>query len=311
MNECQRWKAIQALRRARPRAHFVCASALAFALLVAWAWLTGGFLASAFGTGSAERLARFARELEPHALRDRDFDLGAALAWFAERAHTVGLAASANTLALAVAATALAALLAWPASFFAARTLATAEPFLANPRPATELARLAWRTLRASVRTAFVLLRAIPEYVLAFLAVALLGPLAWALVLGLALHNAGILGRLGAEMLEGAPPRAAAALRQAGATRAQIACAALAPQSATRFLLLLFYRGETCLREATVLGMVALPSLGYGLAQARARLFYDEMLFFIACSALLVLAGDLFSTWIRARLGATRRGSCA
>lgn len=310
-SERERWQAIQALRRARPRARFVRASSLGFALLVAWAWLTGGGASSGFGTDGAERLARFARELVPHALRGRDLDLGAWLAWYVERVRAVGLEASANTLALAVAATALAALLAWPASFLAARTLAVAEPFLADPRPATPLARGAWHLLRMVVRAALVLLRAIPEYVLAFLAVALLGPLAWALVLGLALHNAGILGRLGAEMLEGAPPRPAAALRQAGATRAAIAAAALAPRSATRFLLLLFYRGETCLREATVLGMVALPSLGFGLAQARARLFYDEMLFFIACSTSLVLAGDLLSTWIRARLGATRRGSCA
>ncbi|MBK9383321.1 MAG: ABC transporter permease subunit [Planctomycetes bacterium] len=311
MSELARWERIAALRKQRPRAGLLHGSALALALLAVLAWTTGDFASSApTAGGRLAELARFAHELVPHALRDRPLELGELGAWIAERWSTSGAAATATTLALAIAATALAALLALPASFLAARTLACAEPYVDDPRPASRVRRATWGLAQRLVRALLLLLRATPEYVLAFLAVALLGPLAWALVLGLALHNAGILGRLGAELAEDLPPRPAAALRASGATRTQIALLLLLPVAASRFVLLLFYRGETCLREATVLGMVALPSLGYGLAQARARLFYDEMLFFIACSALLVLAGDLFSTWIRARLSVARRGNC-
>ncbi len=71
--------------------------------------------------------------------------------------------------------------------------------------------------------------RAIPEYIWAFLFLAVLGPIAWPLVLALAVHNTGILGRLGAEVVENTESPPLTALRALGATRSQMVFSALFP----------------------------------------------------------------------------------
>ena len=80
-----------------------------------------------------------------------------------------------------------------------------------------------------------------------------------------------------------------------GWTGWQIALAGIAPLSFGRFLLFTFYRWETCVREATVLGMLGMGSLGFWIQDARARNHYDAMFFFILAGAALVLIGDLVS----------------
>jgi phosphonate transport system permease protein len=151
-------------------------------------------------------------------------------------------------------------------------------------------------------RALLIFLRAIPEYVWAFLFLAMLGASAWPAILALGLHNSGILGKLGAETVENLDPRPLRALRGIGATRAQIALSAIFPLSLSRYLLYVFYRFETCVREATVLGMLGVVSLGYWIQDARSRQFYDQMVLFVALGALIVLAADLFSALVRSRL---------
>jgi len=78
---------------------------------------------------------------------------------------------------------------------------------------------------------------------------------------------------------------------------------AVLPLALPRFLLYFFYRFETCVREATVLGMLGVVSLGYWIQEARARQTYDELLLFVGLGALLVLAADAVSIaargWLR------------
>src|SRR5690606_26000289 len=106
----------------------------------------------------------------------------------------------------------------------------------------------------AALRAGLVFLRAVPEYVWAFLLVTIFGPGAWPAVLALGIHNAGILGRLGGEVLENVEPPPARALRAIGASRRQVLLGALAPAAFPRGLAFHFYRFETCVREATILG---------------------------------------------------------
>ncbi len=56
-----------------------------------------------------------------------------------------------------------------------------------------------------------------------------------------------------------------------------------------RFLVFFFYRWETCVREATVLGFVGVGSLGLFIQDARARDLYDEMMVLVLAGAGLVL----------------------
>jgi ABC-type phosphate/phosphonate transport system permease subunit len=56
-------------------------------------------------------------------------------------------------------------------------------------------------------------------------------------------------------------------------------------------------------REATVLGMLGVVSLGYWIQDARARQFHDEMLLLVALGAVIVLIADILSqlarSWVR------------
>ena len=148
-------------------------------------------------------------------------------------------------------------------------------------------------------RLFFVFVRALPEYVWAFLLFVVLGPTPWTAVLALAIHNLGILGRLDAETIENLPRAVPAALRGAGGSRMQIATLGVLPMVLPRFVLYFFYRWETCVREATVLGLVGIVSLGYWLEESRAHNQYGEMMLLVLLGAALVIAGDVVSAVAR------------
>ena len=291
---------VDGLWRARPRSGLVRFSLWGFVGLIAGSWLLGGFdVADALSARRADNLAAFAAELRPHPLRGEPWDWGVALSWAGEIMQTRGYEAVAATLAISIVSILLAAAAGAALALPAARTVATAEPFVPGGRPPSAARRLGWRAVVAAARIALVLLRAVPEYVLAFLLIAVLGPTAWPAILALALHNAGILGRLGAETVENAEPRPLQALRGAGATRLQVAAVGLLPAVLPRCMLYFFYRWETCVREATVLGMLGVVSLGWWIDQARTAMHYDTMLLLILLGAAVVLAGDLVSGQVR------------
>ena len=73
------------------------------------------------------------------------------------------------------------------------------------------------------------------------------------------------------------------------------------PMGMARYLLYFFYRFETCVREATIIGMLGVISIGYYVIEMRAQNQYDAMLFLMALSAFLVLLADVVSDWSRKR----------
>jgi len=297
---------VEALNRKRPRSAFLRGSGVALLILVAAAWFTGGFsLGDLFSDGSGEHVSRFLREARPFPVQKND-DWSEAGPWAGKLLQERGWTAAINTLAVAIAAIVLAGGGALLLMLPAARTLATPEPYLPSLRPPSPLRRAAWRTIVSLTRGLFIFLRAIPEYILAFLLMATLGGAAWPAVLALGLHNMGILGKLGAEVVENTDPAVPRALRSLGSSRSQIFVTALLPRNLPRFLLFFFYRWETCVREATVLGMLGLATLGYWIQEARAHFWYDEMLFFILLGAGLVLIGDVVSAVCR---GIVRRAA--
>ena len=258
---------------------------------------------------SARRGANLRRFLEqdamPFPLRESGFSLGGFADWAWDLVRDPGFEAALATLWISVLAIVLAALFALLAMPLAARTIATSDPFLQRGPlpPECRWRELPWRVLVTGMRGLFVFLRAIPEYVWAFLLVGMLGPSAWPAVLALAIHNGGILGRLDAETVENLEARPLRSLRMLGASRRQLGAVALLPLALPRLLLYFFYRFETCVREATVLGMLGVVSLGYYIHEARGRQFYDEMLLLVALGVCIVLAGDLLSYaargWVR------------
>ena len=222
-----------------------------------------------------------------------------AVRWAGELLDAKGWQAAKTTLAISILAIVLAASASFLLSLAAARNLASPEPYLPSGIPPSRLRAFAWKTQVALVRALLIVLRAMPEYIWAFLLLGLLEPTAWPLVLALALHNAGILGRLNAEVVENADAAPSFALRALGARRRQLAASSLFPAVLPRFLLYFFYRWETCVREATVLGLLGIASLGFWISDARARERYDDFVFLILLGASMVLLGDLVSAVAR------------
>ncbi|HVL69694.1 MAG TPA: ABC transporter permease subunit [Vicinamibacterales bacterium] len=296
---------IRSLERERSRSGMLRASGLAFAALVVYAWTSGGFEAG--DLISARRLSnvqRFVSELRPHVLQGREWDFGAALGWATDLTLRRAAPAAVTTLAIAVAAITIAGTAGLLLALPAARPLASPEPYLPSGRLPAALSRAGWRITGAMLRALLLFLRAVPEYIWAFVLLAALGPTVWAAVLALALHNVGILGKLNAEVIEHLDQAPLSGLRAAGATRLQIVWLGIRPAVLPRLLLFFFYRWETCVREATVLGMLGIVSLGFYIQDARVRQYYDVMFVLILSGAVLVVAGDLVSAAAR---GAVRR----
>jgi phosphonate transport system permease protein len=302
--DAERLGEVGALWRARPRSWLLRATAVVFSLGVAAAWLSGELEVTRFlEPRRLDNLQRFlTQDALPVPLRGDAGTLADLWRWVVGILADRGLEALLATLALAVAAAVLAGALALVLAPLCARTLAARHPYADPAFVGGERARRGpgWRLLAGAARSLAVLLRALPEYVLAFLFGAVLPSVAWAAVLALAVHNGGILARLYGETLENVPPKPFRALVELGAGRRQLAALALLPVALPRFLLYFFYRFETCVREATVLGMLGFVSLGYWIQDARARMQYDTMLLLVGLGVVIVLVGDLCSYVARA-----------
>jgi len=291
------------LRRSRPRNHMLSASVALLVALAVYSWMsTEMHLGDIFSLRRIDNARRFLAEIVPYPLHGKPFDVSAALAWAGQRMADGGWQAAAATLAISIAAIVLAGLVSAVLCLLAARNIAAAQPFVASPRLPSLWPRSAAAVVVVTTRASLIFVRAVPEYIWAFLLISIFGFSAWPAVLALAIHNTGILGKLMAETVEHIEPKPARALRALGAGRAQIALSAVLPEVLPRFLLYFFYRWESCLREATVLGMLGVVSLGSLVRDARAANFYDEMTFYILIGAALVMLADLASALAR-RLG--------
>lgn len=160
--------------------------------------------------------------------------------------------------------------------------------------------RFGW-PLQACARLLLNALRAIPELVWAALTVlaAGLGPNAG--TLALALHTAGVLGRLFAEALENAPPEPAAAIRLQGGSQVAAFCFGTLPNLWPQLLAYSLYRWENNIRMASVLGFVGAGGLGQML-YTTLSLFQEAQVSTVIMGMLaLVLLVDALSDVLRQR----------
>ena len=144
-------------------------------------------------------------------------------------------------------------------------------------------------------------LRAIPELVWAALMVlaAGLGPNAG--TLALALHTAGVLGRLFAEALENTPAEPADAVRLAGGGRVAAFCYGTLPGVWPQLVAYTLYRWENNIRMASVLGFVGAGGLGQMLYISLSLFQEAQAATVILAMLLLVLGVDALSSWTRQR----------
>tara|TARA_R110002096_G_scaffold243592_2_gene435725 strand:- start:618 stop:1538 length:921 start_codon:yes stop_codon:yes gene_type:complete len=292
---------IAELRRNRSSCRFLKGSGLLLAVGVIWAWTTVGPL---FGRLPLERrwqnFLNFSGELVPSPVR-KSGEWGDALPWAWGLLTNEGFTALMTTFAIATAAIILSAILVLPLLPLASRQISGSNPFgVWGGKDSV------WkRNLRAMIgpvtRFGFVIARAIPEYLIAFLLLSLLGLQVWPLVLALAIHNLGILGRLWGEVVENADGSAAEIGMATGQGRVGAFATRVFPDSFNRFVIYFFYRWETCVKDATVLGMLGLLTLGKLIALSKG-FFWDQMFFYILLGSSVILVGDLFSTFLRRKL---------
>jgi phosphonate transport system permease protein len=154
---------------------------------------------------------------------------------------------------------------------------------------------------KATSRLLLNALRAIPELVWAALMVlaAGLGPNAG--TLALALHTAGVLGRLFAEALENTPSAPAEALRLAGSSRTCAFCYGTLPILWPQLMAYTLYRWENNIRMASVLGFVGAGGLGQMLYMSLSLFQEAQASTVILAMLLMVLAVDALSGWARMR----------
>ncbi|BDS05695.1 hypothetical protein NT6N_07350 [Oceaniferula spumae] len=254
------------------------------------------------GKSRAERLESFSERLTPAPVRESN-NWSDALPWAQDLWEKSGKLALLNTVAMATAAIIISAIFAWIMIPWASRSLATARPLDLFTGKFNLLKSAFWKTTGFLTRALFIVSRAIPEYIYAYLLIGILGINAWPLVIALAVHNFGILGRLWGEVMENQRPTRAQQIISHGGSRWQSFLASYMPESFNRFLMYLFYRWETCVREATILGMLGVASLGYEIEIARNfSRSYDEMFFFVLLGAAVVFIGDFVSMALRHKL---------
>jgi phosphonate transport system permease protein len=306
-------QAVSELWRRRPRSHLLRWTLIILAGWTAYSFGSGELHAGAFlGERRLGNLRKFfSEELMPYSLREEGLSLSGLWGWISGIWNEVGAHSSLATLQISILAICLAGLGAWPLSLLTARNFARQRPFegFVGPRPGwrqRSVRNSAWTLARQAARFLAILLRAVPEYILAFLLLAVLDPeSAWPAVLALAIHNGGILARLGGEVVENLEPAPLRALTASGARRSGMVVFAIFPLTFGRNLLYFFYRFETCVREATVLGMLGVVSLGYWIKDARAKQYYDEMFLLMLFGVGLVVLADVTSALVRRSI---RRG---
>ncbi len=270
------------------------------AMLAGYWWLSPDIWSSIMELGEPERARsalRFFDELRPYPARGSN--QGAILNWAATLWTERGMHGAYCTVLIANTAVFISAILATFLSPLAASTVSRANAFGETMPLASITLRLVWQLAYWGARVILVVLRAIPEYLMVFFVVALTGLNVWAAVLALAIHNAGVFGRLLSETIENTPQAVPLATRSLGVSRLQVLTFAILPRVFGRIIILLFYRWELCVRDSVVVGMLGVSSLGLWVMDARARDRYDEMLFFLVLSGVLVVFSEAVSLWVR------------
>lgn len=210
------------------------------------------------------------------------------LRW-AEWQHAANLAY--QTLVMSVLGIGLAAMLAVVTFMFGASTL-----MLGSLAP---YGSWIWRGVFLIVRGLFIVSRAIPELIWAMLIVFVLSPGLLPGAVALGLHNAGILGKLASEVVEGLDPRPIHALRSSGAGRLQIMAYGVFPQTFPRFITYLFYRWEVIIRTTIVVGFVAAGGLGLEFRLSMSHFHYTTITLLLGWYLLLVIGVDLVCGFLR------------
>ena len=182
---------------------------------------------------------------------------------------------------------------------FPLAALATAESSTAGASRGERLLRLVPYHVSRFVLNVF---RSVPDILWALIFVVALGLGPFPGTLALAVHSAGILGKLYAETLEAVPSRPVEALRATGAGTLQAFLFGRLPQAMSGFASLTLYQWECNIRSATILGFVGAGGIGQQILISMNLFDYPKVATLVGATILVVLLVDRFSAAVRKRL---------
>ena len=152
------------------------------------------------------------------------------------------------------------------------------------------------RCPRAFAHFCLVVVRSIPELMLVFVLLIMIGPSMVPAILALSLHNGAIvahlIGTASGQLL----------LRQDAPKGMNLYTYEVTPRIYRPFLAFLFYRWEVILRESAILGILGIHTLGFYVDSAFEELRFDRALLLILVTAALNIVVDTMSRRIRQKL---------
>lgn len=158
----------------------------------------------------------------------------------------------------------------------------------------------AMRTAIYSVtRLLFMFTRSVPELMWALVVVFVISPGILAGAIALAIHNVGVIGRLGADIVEDVDGAPITSLESSGASAVQRYVTGVLPLVARQLMTFQFYRWEVIIRTTAVVGFVAASGLGYQLRLDLSFFRYAEVGHLLVAYILIVWSVDILSTFAR------------
>lgn len=158
------------------------------------------------------------------------------------------------------------------------------------------------RYVRTGFRGLLLVVRGVPELILAILFVIVTGLGAQAGTLALAIGGVGLLGKLIADSLEEIPNGPERAISAVGGTRPQVYFASTLPMSIPAFVAHVLYLLEQNVRAATLLGIVGGGGIGLYLYDSLRVSKYDQVAAFLLLIIVLVLVIEGIAIFIRRAL---------
>ena len=193
-------------------------------------------------------------------------------------------AAAGQTVAIGVVSTAIGVVLSIPVGILAARNV--------TPHPAVYWAARGW----------ILLVRAVPELILAVVFVAALGLGPVAGTCALAIGSIGFLAKLVADAVEEIDPGPLEAVRSVGGGWWKTLFAAVIPQAMPAMVGSSLYLFDVNVRTSTILGIVGAGGVGYLLFESIRTLNFDVAGAIVIVIFVIVYAIERLSGWIRSQL---------
>lgn len=203
-----------------------------------------------------------------------------------------------DTLAMAWVATVVSAVIAFVLAPLAANELTTGS-YLPDPVRANGLSSFLLAATKWLSRWFLQITRAMPELTLALVFVVWVGAGPLGGILAIAVHNAGVLGRLYSDVLEEVESGPPAALQAMGAGRMAVFLFGVLPQVRARLAAFTLYRFEVNVRATAMVGFVGAGGIGDALNTAISLFHMQDLALLLITMVALVTVVDTVGDRIR------------